>query len=262
MSENRALIFLVLAFAMLWLPLGQHEFLLTGWMKLATFMAPFLVFLAFAFSEKPLRLSDNDIGFYALILWIAYIIHQFEEHWVDLLGQVYAFKPYVNMVLLDLMRAPAGTPPPLTDAGVFVINTSLVWLVAALAILKARHRLFPALCMVSIVLVNAVSHVGMAIIRGGYNPGLLTAIVLFFPLSLAIYGQLLKTGIASRREVAASIGWGVVAHIIMFAGLLAAGYFHVIPEIGYFALLVIWSVVPCLVLRNHSPGAIMKPVEG
>ncbi|AMM84295.1 HXXEE domain-containing protein [Martelella sp. AD-3] len=262
MAENRAFIFLAMAFAMLWLPLGQHGFLLTGWMKLGTFMAPFLLFFAFAFSDRPLRFSDDDIGLYALILWIAYIIHQFEEHWVDLFGQVYAFKPYVNMVLLDLMRAPAGTPPPLTDAGVFVINTSLVWLVAALAILSARHHLFPALCMVSIVLVNAVSHVGMAIIQGGYNPGLLTAIVLFFPLSLAVYHRLLKAGIASRREVAASIFWGVIAHIIMFAGLLATGYFQLIPEIVYFALLVIWSVVPCLVLRNGPPGAIAKPVGG
>ena len=42
---------LAFAFVLLWVPMGQHAFLFAHWMKLGTFMAPFLVFVAMATRE-------------------------------------------------------------------------------------------------------------------------------------------------------------------------------------------------------------------
>ena len=40
-----------LLFAMLWLPLGQYDFLLENWMKIGTYAVPFLLIGAFSFYQ-------------------------------------------------------------------------------------------------------------------------------------------------------------------------------------------------------------------
>ncbi|MEM8617647.1 MAG: HXXEE domain-containing protein [Pseudomonadota bacterium] len=246
-ADRIGLLCLITAFAMLWLPLGQHPFLLEHWMKVGTFMAPFLLLAAFSFGQGDAR----GLRFYALALLIAYIIHQFEEHWVDIYGNTYAFQGAVN----DLLKAALGSPDSdveiLTRAGVLVINTSLVWLVGALAIWSASRHAFPTLAMAAIVLVNAFSHIGSAVVSQAYNPGLLTSILLFIPLSVTIYVLLLRQGLTNVFEVMVSIIWAVVAHVVMVGGLIITNWLMLVPEMVYFAALVLWSVVPMLVFRRQ-----------
>mgnify|MGYP001800576106 CR=1 FL=1 len=78
----------IAAFALLWVPLGQHDFLVQHWMKVGTFMAPFLVLVAFSFSTSEKLIDARSIS---LALLVAYILHQFEEHWVDIYGRTFAF---------------------------------------------------------------------------------------------------------------------------------------------------------------------------
>ncbi|MEM9282857.1 MAG: HXXEE domain-containing protein [Verrucomicrobiota bacterium] len=251
--SKAALGFILVAFGMLWIPLGQHDFLIEHWMKLGVFMAPFLLFVAAAFRSESSKGKEIDLKFWSLILLVTYIIHQFEEHWVDLFGNIYAFKPYLNSLLRERFGGTGNSTGPLSDAGVFVINTSLVWLVASLGIWRAPQHLFPALCMASIVIVNAFSHIGAAVVTLGYNPGLLTAVTLFIPLGLTAYSRSLRNGQAKIGEVAASIVWGILAHIVMIAGMIATGWFRIIPESVYFVVLVSWSILPVFLYRraNH-----------
>ncbi|MEM9938053.1 MAG: HXXEE domain-containing protein [Pseudomonadota bacterium] len=250
MTRDRSLIFLVLAFAMLWAPFGQHDFLVENWMKVGTFMAPFLLFVAFAFMPP----KDEDTGFdlriATLFLLVAYIVHQFEEHWIDLFGNVYAFHESVNELVLGLLGAPEGSIGPLTREGVFVINTSLVWLVACLGIWSAPRHAFPALAMMGIVLVNAIAHIlnGVA----GYNPGLLTSVIVFLPLSGFFYFKSIRSGAANRKEVVASLVWAVIAHVLMAGGMIAANWFNLFSETVYFAQLILWSIVPVFLFRKPS----------
>ncbi|MEO0604330.1 MAG: hypothetical protein AAF211_23040, partial [Myxococcota bacterium] len=125
--------FVVLAFAMLWVPVGQHDFLIPHWMKVGTFMAPFLLFVASAFRDDDARPAHTDLAVLSVWMLVAYIVHQFEEHWIDVLGNSYAFYDTVNGLLMGVFGVEDG-PRPLTGAGIFVINTSLVWLVGALAL--------------------------------------------------------------------------------------------------------------------------------
>ncbi|MEM6498336.1 MAG: hypothetical protein AAF709_16635, partial [Pseudomonadota bacterium] len=124
MSDRRSLAALSVAFALLWLPLGQHDFLTEHWMKVGSFMAPFLVLVGLSFSEKPTRVDARTVS---LLLLVAYIIHQIEEHWIDLYGRIYAFKPNLNEFLSGLLGR-ATVHEFMSDTSVFVINTSLVWL--------------------------------------------------------------------------------------------------------------------------------------
>ena len=252
----KAVIFF-LAFAMLWLPFGQHDFLLLHWMKIGTFMAPFLVLIALSFNQNR---TDRSPQFIALAMFVAYIGHQFEEHWIDLYGRNYAFQGAVNALIagaLGIEADPGNLPDILTRASVFVINTSLVWLVAALAIWRGAVFVFPVLAMVAIAFVNGISHLGSYIIAGAYNPGLVTSVVLFLPLSVWAYRALLQDGLASKAQVSWSIVWAIAGHIIMIFGLIAANWWMLFPEYIYFVLLVAWSVVPTaaawIVQREREP---------
>lgn len=239
---------LTLAFLMLWVPLGQHEFLLPHWMKVGTFMAPFLVFAAISFRDET-KSFPQDLRFIALMLLVAYIAHQFEEHWVDVFGRHYAFQDSVNNLLRTAMGEPADRPGPMTPETVFVINTSLVWFVGALAVWRSPHDAFPLLCMAAIVLVNAVSHIVAAGVTGLYNPGLLTSVVVFIPAALIAY----RWSGACGSAIGLSLLWAVLAHVIMIYGVLASTWLGLIPPIAYYAALVFWSVVPTMASSAFDP---------
>lgn len=229
---------LVLGFAMLWLPLGQHDFLIAHWMKVGTFMAPFLLFVALAFKGE--TVEGPDLQFLSLLMLVAYIIHQFEEHWIDLTGATYAFSPYVNALLQNASGAPETTVI-LSPLAILVINTSLVWLVGFLAVLLSPRRVFPYLCMAAIILVNAVSHIVAAITTFSYNPGVATSALIFLPMAWFAFRSVPQ---ASRGVKLASIGWAVFAHIVMIGGALGANRFELFPEVVYFSMLVAISIAP------------------
>ncbi|MEM9103631.1 MAG: HXXEE domain-containing protein [Pseudomonadota bacterium] len=245
--------FLLLAFAMLWFPLGQHNFLYDHWMKLGVFMAPFLLFLAFTGRDSDIP-TQHDTRLLSVFMMVFYIIHQYEEHWIDLFGNVYAFQGYLNSTLQRLLNVNLPDVSLITQADIFVINTSLVWLVACIAIISAPQKIFPALCMAGIILINAISHGVSALRDFAYNPGLLTSIVIFIPFSLWFYLEMLKQKRADRQLVLWALCWAFVAHVLLMAGLVLTNHVQLIPPIGYYTLLIVWSVIPAFAFRGNKPN--------
>lgn len=215
-------------------------------------MAPFLLFVALTLSSNGVSKDKSDARFTALLLWIAYIAHQFEEHWIDLYGNVYAFKPYVNGMIVSQLGAMEAIVPPLSDADVFVINTSLVWLLASLALWRGAAHIFPTLCIASIVVVNATSHLGTAIMSGTYNPGLFTSVVMFLPLGFIAYVSLYRARLTTWYSIVGSLIWSVLAHIIMVGGIILTSQFPMIPEHVYFASLIVWSILPITLFQPNA----------
>ncbi|MEL6919890.1 MAG: HXXEE domain-containing protein [Pseudomonadota bacterium] len=254
MAKGVSLGALIAAFAFLWVPLGQHDFLVQHWMKVGTFMAPFLVLVAFSFSPSERFINARSIS---LALLVAYILHQFEEHWVDIYGRGYAFKPYLNAFLSDLLGH-AQVQELMSDASIFVINTSLVWLVGALAVWRESEHIFAAFCMAAIVVVNAISHIGAGLISGSYNPGLLTAILIFLPIGVGAYVLLARSPSATAGLISASLIWGLAAHLIMIGGILAMSQMSERPESVYFAALIAWSVLPAFIFPNKARDPMVR----
>lgn len=248
MSDRLAIPALILLFSLLWVPVGQHPFLLENWMKIGTISIPLL--LVAAWCIRPQRAALADPRFVSLILLIAYIIHQFEEHWIDIFGRNYAFKPYLNTFLSDI-TGQGNTTEFMTNALIFVINTSLVWLVAALAIWQGNRHVFATLCMVAIVVVNAVSHIAAGVASWTYNPGLVTAVSIFAPLGLGAYVVIIQNKAASMRLIAASLLWALFAHLVMISGILSRAFFGHPSELIYYVILITWSVLPSLVFRSQ-----------
>ena len=237
----------VALFLMLWLHVGQFGFLIQHWMKVGTYAAPFLLLTYFATTSRKPELADPL--FMAVILLVVYIVHQFEEHWIDLFGNEYAFYAYIN----GLVRSAVGSNDPdfvaLTPGAIYVINTTLVWFVGVIAIVRAPYHLFPALALAGITLVNGVTHIVMGAVRLEYNPGLLTSLVLFVPVSVAFYRAVLARHPEKRQEIVVSIAWAVLAHVLMVGGMLATYVFETMPQRAYFSLLFVWSATPLLLCR-------------
>ena len=250
MKQTQALLAsIVLLFAMLWLPLGQYEFLLDNWMKIGTYAIPFLLIGAFSLpsnDQKPFK----SYRFVSILMLIAYIIHQYEEHWIDLFGNYYAFYTFNNQFILGALGEAESTNWPLTRESIFIINSSLVWLVACISILRSPKHMYPYFCMAAIIVVNGLVHILAGGVNLQYNPGLLTSIILFVPLYIWIVRKSYPSLSNKKFLLIAGLVWAFLAHVIMVGGLLAANWFHFIPEHMYFIMLVAWSVLPAFLFRN------------
>ncbi|MEO1375668.1 MAG: HXXEE domain-containing protein [Cyanobacteria bacterium J06635_10] len=244
-----------LLFFMLWAPLGQYDFLIENWMKIGIYVAPFILFIFFSSRTEQTEAVFSDTKLISVLLLVAYMIHQFEEHWVDLFGNQYAFYEYFNTLFLSILGAQNSSVIILSQEAIFLINTSLVWLIGIIAIWRTPKHLFPVLAMNGIVLVNAISHILPGIFKQSYNPGLLTAIVIFLPMAYAFYRKVLFTNPGAKSQIIASIVWAIFAQAILITGLLLANWFELIPEKVYFAVLILWSVIPAFLFNNYSPNS-------
>ena len=242
-------ILIALLFFMLWFPMGQYDFLIEHWMKVGTYAIPFLFIGMLSFKKDKLSIQDTTLV--ASVLLLAYVVHQYEEHWIDLLGNRYAFYDAINQLILVVLGATDSLVKPLTREAIFMINTSLVWLLGFVAIWRSQTHLFPTLAMTGIVFVNAITHIVAGIFLQAYDPGLFTSIVIFLPISIYFYKYILNSKPQLKKEVIASIIWSVIAHVIMVGGMLLANWFHLISEYVYFAALIFWSCVPAF-LFNHN----------
>ncbi|MEO0334795.1 MAG: HXXEE domain-containing protein [Pseudomonadota bacterium] len=245
---------IVAFFLMLWLPMGQYEFLVQHWMKLGVYLIPFLFLISVKGADKQL---SHDQFFLSGLMLISYIVHQFEEHWVDIYGNNYAFSGSVNSLLSS---ATGSSSPLLSPEGIFVINTSLVWLVGALSILGSPRYVFPSLCMAAIILVNAVAHIALWILNQQYNPGVLTSVLIFLPIAMWFYKVSIDQKWAVKSLVIGSLAWSVLGHVAMVWGTVGANHWNLFPEFVYFAVLFFVSIAPfAYALMGESRSSVTRP---
>src|SRR5262245_37616747 len=94
----------------------------------------------------------------AWLLWLAvpvYMLHQFEEHGIDLLGRSYAFQAVMCETLGfrgDLTACPAD------PMFLFVVNVGTVWISGIAGALLGPRRMV-GFCACAIPLINGVVHV-------------------------------------------------------------------------------------------------------
>ena len=138
----------------------------------------------------------------------AYMIHQVEEHTGD------RFRSFFNQRLF-------GGRDALTVADVLVVNLPLVWGLN-LAALYAAFAWGDGYGLVApyALLINALVHVAAAVRLRIYNPGLITAVVLFIPLGLAaVYLIAREPGVGLGYHVAA-LAIAILLHVAIVAWVL------------------------------------------
>jgi hypothetical protein len=137
-----------------------------------------LVFALLILCSLPLfSTADNLPLILAYTLLPVYMIHQYEEH--------------AHGRFVPVFNATVGRGHEvLTKVSAFWINILDVWLLFLVSFYLTKYvALGFALVPVYLTLLNGVTHVVTAVALKGYNPGLYTALLLFFPwgIFLLIY---------------------------------------------------------------------------
>ena len=132
-----------------------------------------------------------------LLLWISLItlfIHQGEE---------YRFPGYFpGMLNSSVFSSAQPDRYPLNAQTALIVNVFVGWLAYVLAALFAQHALWLGIATFLISLGNVVAHVLLFNLKGKtrYNPGMLTALLLFLPLTLVFFITLIQTHAASPLD--------------------------------------------------------------
>jgi hypothetical protein len=182
-----------------------------------------------------------------------YLLHMFEEHGIDVLGRRYAFLGF----LCRTLGYPVLSSCPATPEFVFSVNVLACQIAFGLAFFLRRSHPLIAACAWGIPLVNAVAHVLPALATGRYNPGLLTALVLFVPGCAWMLATALRSGL-----LPASSGWRIVAtgaltHVVLIGsvGLRATGALPTWAFLVVNAVNGLWPLVFGRAPRDTAAGS-------
>lgn len=179
------------------------SWLYRNWVYAAIFTAGFLLPLAplvYAAFGWPLALLFLHLPMYQ--------VHQLEEHYQD------RFRRFVNGVMFGGIEA-------LTPRATFWINCLGVWVLDVVLFYPAFFiNAAWGLGIVYMVIVNAVSHIGVSVAKRRYNPGVATSVVLFLPVGIWTLHVITVAAQATWMQQAVGLGIAVVGHAMIQATVL------------------------------------------
>jgi len=189
------------------------------------------------------RPRSQDMVWLAWAATAAYLLHQFEEHGIDAEGASYAF----HGTLCGTFGFADAAACPIPEAFITAVNIPVVWLAGPISALLGRRWPEIALSYFSVPAVNAAAHIGPALASGSYNPGLVTAVLLFLPLSLWTFWVALQRPDLGARAVVATMLGGIMIHAVLMLSLKAylAGW---IGEAALIAIQIVNPAIPMLLL--------------
>ena len=105
-----------------------------------------------------------------------------------------------------------------------ILATVLPGIFVVWAILSPRHwLLIAALLVEAVLLVNAFAHTFAALLRGGYVPGLITAILINLPFGIYVFQRAVKERWIRASVARQLIAVAVLLHVVwLSSGLLTA----------------------------------------
>lgn len=135
-----------------------------------------------------------------------YMLHQVEEHTGD------RFRTFVNQRVF-------GGRDALSVAAVLVINIPVVWGLN-LAALYAAYLWGAGFGLMApyAMLINGITHIGAGIRFRSYNPGLVTSLIVFLPLSLWTLFSVGPVGVVFHL---AGLGLAIILHALIIANVLS-----------------------------------------
>jgi hypothetical protein len=220
-----------------------------------------LLFLLFATNMLQ---ADRSLSRWRDLTWLswagatAYLLHNVEEYGVDLFGRAYAFPTEMCGLFGFQDLAACPVPPEFFTA----VNVPMFWIGAPLAALLSRRHPLVGLAIYSVTSVNLVAHVvGGAITGTIYNPGWLTALALFLPLTSWTAHVVLGGKRLSGSAMIYLAGWGVALHLILLGSLfpLMTGLVKSsVPSIGVQVLNAALLVIAPYLAERWRCGALLR----
>ena len=178
--------------------------------KWPTFTAPVAIFLTLF-----LIVSYQAIGWIPFLVWIQlvmYLLHEHEEY-------VYpgGFRDYFNTTMFPRKK------DILSNRAAFCINSIGVWCLYSCCALLTQHVSYGFGIITPVFsLCNGAIHIANSVKTGKYNPGLITSVGLFYPVSLYTIYVLYVHDYISLWHIAGALFFGIGAHVVLIIALLYA----------------------------------------
>ncbi len=163
----------------------------------------------------------SAIGLLPFLMWLhfpAYLLHQAEEYIFP--G---GFKHHFNKTVGKTVSG--GLDDILSDTEICFINVVMVWGAHVFCAVVAQHYSMKIGVFLPVfALSNAVLHV-MATVRGRcYNPGIVTSLIVFFPLSLYSLYSLDKQGHITFVSVIVASTVAIIIHMSILLFIFAKSH--------------------------------------
>jgi NAD(P)-dependent dehydrogenase (short-subunit alcohol dehydrogenase family) len=189
-----------------------------AWPWIGLGLAAMLLFLLFATDRLRANVGTSrwhDPGWLSWLAPATYMIHQFEEYGIDAQGVRFAFP--------DLLCVSVGMPPYpacfLPEALFVSINIPGIWIAGLVCGLLSRSHPFVGLGLYAIHFTNALSHLGVALSSGAYNPGALSAALILLPVSLWVAYACFIRGSMRPHGMAVLVLAGTVLSVILLGSV-------------------------------------------
>lgn len=147
----------------------------------------------------------------ALLLWLSLItlfLHQFEE---------YRYPGYFpGMINSALFSSQQPDRYPLNTQTAFIVNVGEGWLLYFLAAVFSTNAVWLGIATMLVSVGNIIAHTFLFNIKGktAYNPGMLTAIIFFLPLSVYFFFWLLQHHAASPLDWIVGVVLGIALNYL------------------------------------------------
>lgn len=162
----------------------------------------------------------SDPKLFGWILLPVYMLHQFEEHYLDFKGERYAFQKFFCNFLgyTNIDKCPGD------KEFIFSVNVPGLYIAGILAGLLNNIKPIVAGGFAAVILINAIVHILASFKQKKYNPGLVTSILLFLPISLYYFYEMKKQGNMTYSDIGISIFIGALYHIVIMLSIKLIKY--------------------------------------
>ena len=137
---------------------------------------------------------------------IVSIIHVIEEYFGDFVGQMKQNIPEKFSPAVDLSQ---------------FVSVNLTFLILCfIAVIVGSSNLIYSLSVATILFINVFTHIGGAIRLKGYNAGLISALLLYLPISVYAYYYYWNNGTLNHIDIIFSVLLGIFWMILLFINIL------------------------------------------
>ncbi|MGZ7108432.1 MAG: HXXEE domain-containing protein [Methanobacterium sp.] len=145
-----------------------------------------------------------------LLILIVSIIHVIEEYFGGFIKQMKQNVPEKFATAVDLSQ---------------FVSVNLTFLILCfIAVIVGSSNLVYSLSVATILFINVFTHIGGAIRLRGYNAGLISALLLYLPVSVYAYYYYRNIGAITQIDIFLSIALGVVLMIFLLINLFIQSY--------------------------------------
>lgn len=149
------------------------------------------------------------------LLLPTYMIHQFEEHGIDFKGEKYAFQKFFCNFLgyNDIDKCPGD------EKFIFSVNVPGLYIAGLIAGFLNNIRPIAAGGFAAVILINALVHIFGSIKKKQYNPGVVTSLLLFIPVSIYYFYEMNRIKKLSKIDIGICLFIGILYHVVLILSL-------------------------------------------